>query len=74
MDVILKAFFRLIGTIAGIILLLAFILPLIASNLLHHIYNAADIMVVELSTEPDAVGAVTSLTSQAWDYPHCTSA
>ena len=30
MDVILKAFFRLIGTIAGIILLLAFILPLIA--------------------------------------------
>ena len=40
--------------------ILRFILPLIASNLLHQIYHAADIMVVELSTEPDAVGAVSS--------------
>ena len=40
--------------------ILQFILPLILSNLLHHFYHAADIMVVELSAEPDAVGAVSS--------------
>jgi putative MATE family efflux protein len=40
--------------------ILLFILPLMASNLLHQFYNAADIMIVELSTEPDAVGAVSS--------------
>ena len=37
-----------------------FILPLIATNLLQQFYNAADIMVVGLSSEPDAVGAVGS--------------
>ena len=40
--------------------LLRFMLPLIASNLLHQFYNAADIMIVELSSEPNAVGAVSS--------------
>ena len=38
--------------------MLAFILPLIATNLLQATYNAADMMVVGLSHEPDAVGAV----------------
>ena len=40
--------------------ILRFILPLIASNLLHQFYTAADIMIVELSPEPNAVGAVSS--------------
>ena len=38
--------------------ILRFMLPLIATNLLQQLYNAADIMVVELSSEPNAVGAV----------------
>lgn len=38
--------------------MLAFILPLIATNLLQATYNAADMMIVGLSHEPDAVGAV----------------
>ena len=37
-----------------------FILPLIATNLLQMLYNATDIMVVGLSSNPDAVGAVGS--------------
>ena len=40
--------------------LIRFILPLIATNLLHQFYSAADIMIVELSSEPNAVGAVSS--------------
>lgn len=40
--------------------LLLFILPLMATNLLQMLYNAADIMIVGLSSEPDAVGAVGS--------------
>ena len=40
--------------------LLLFVLPLMATNLLQMLYNAADIMIVELSSEPDAVGAVGS--------------
>ncbi|MBR3862606.1 MAG: MATE family efflux transporter [Clostridia bacterium] len=38
--------------------ILLFILPLMATNLLQTLYNAADMMVVGLSTEPDAVGAI----------------
>ena len=35
-----------------------FILPIIATNLLQVLYNAADMMVVSLSSEPNAVGAI----------------
>lgn len=38
--------------------MIAFILPVIATNLLQAAYNAADMMIVGLSSEPDAVGAV----------------
>lgn len=38
--------------------ILAFVLPLMATNLLQTLYNAADMMVVGLSGEPDAVGAI----------------
>lgn len=38
--------------------MLFFIFPLIATNLLQATYNAADMMVVGVSSEPDAVGAV----------------
>lgn len=38
--------------------MLIFILPIIVTNLLQALYNAADMMIVGLSTEPDAVGAV----------------
>ncbi len=44
------------GPLFGKILL--FILPLMATNLLQTFYNAADMMVVGLSAEPDAVGAI----------------
>ena len=37
---------------------LLFVLPLMATNLLQTLYNAADMVVVGLSHEPDAVGAV----------------
>lgn len=40
--------------------IIRFILPLIATNLLQHLYNAADMMIVGLSSDPDAVGAVGS--------------
>ena len=40
--------------------ILAFIFPLILTNLLQQFYNAADIIIVGLSSEPDAVGAVGS--------------
>lgn len=38
--------------------MLLFVLPIIASNLLQSFYNAADMMVVSLSHEPNAVGAI----------------
>ena len=38
--------------------LLLFILPIIATNLLQMLYNAADMMVVSLSHEQNAVGAI----------------
>ncbi len=38
--------------------LLMFCLPLIATNLLQVLYNAADMMIVSLSHEPGAVGAI----------------
>lgn len=44
------------GPLFGKILL--FILPLMATNLLQTLYNAADMIIVGLSTEPDAVGAI----------------
>ena len=37
--------------------LLRFILPIVATNLLQMFYNAADMMVVSLSHEQNAVGA-----------------
>ena len=43
--------------------ILQFIFPLILTNLLHQFYNAADIMIVGLSTDPNAVGAVGSSAS-----------
>ena len=46
------------GPLFGKIVL--FIIPLIATNLLQMLYNAADIRVVGLSSNPDAVGAVGS--------------
>ncbi len=44
------------GPLLGKILL--FFLPIMATNLLQMLYNAADMMVVGLSNEPDAVGAI----------------
>lgn len=44
------------GPILGKLIL--FCLPLVLTNLLQVLYNAADMMVVSLSSEPDAVGAV----------------
>ena len=38
--------------------ILLFILPLMASNLLQTLYNAADMMVVSLSSEANSVGAI----------------
>jgi len=38
--------------------LLRFILPIIATNLLQTFYNAADMMIVSLSSEQNAVGAI----------------
>jgi Na+-driven multidrug efflux pump len=38
--------------------ILLFSLPIMATNLLQTFYNAADMMVVGLSSEPDAVGAI----------------
>lgn len=40
--------------------ILRFILPLAATNLLQQLYSAADMMIVGLSNEPDAVGGVGS--------------
>lgn len=40
--------------------IIIFILPIIATNLLQHFYNAADVMIVGMSPELDAVGAVSS--------------
>lgn len=38
--------------------ILTFVLPLMATNILQVLYNMADVMIVSLSSEPDAVGAV----------------
>ena len=38
--------------------ILTFVLPLMVTNILQVLYNAADMIVVSLSTEPDAVGAI----------------
>ncbi len=38
--------------------MLVFIIPLMITNLLQVLYNAADMVVVSLSSEPDAVGAI----------------
>ena len=38
--------------------LVLFVLPIIATNLLQTLYNAADMMVVSLSHEDNAVGAI----------------
>ena len=35
-----------------------FVLPIVATNLLQMLYNAADMMVVSLSHEQNAVGAI----------------
>ena len=43
-----KIFFKLVW----------FILPIVATNLLQMFYNAADMMVVSLSSEQNAVGAI----------------
>ncbi len=49
------------GKIFGKMLL--FVLPIVATNLLQMLYNAADMMVVSLSDEPNAVGAIGTVTS-----------
>ena len=43
--------------------ILLFTLPLIATNLLQTFYNAADMIIVGLSHEPDAVGAIGTTSS-----------
>ena len=43
--------------------LLLFILPIMATNLLQTFYNAADMMVVSMSSESNAVGAIGTTTS-----------
>ncbi len=43
--------------------ILIFVLPLIFTNLLQMLYNATDMIVVGLSSEPDAVGAIGTTTS-----------
>ena len=40
--------------------IIRFILPLVATNLLQQFYHAADVIIVGLSPELDAVGAVGS--------------
>lgn len=46
------------GPLFGKILL--FVIPLMLTNILQVLYNAADMMIVSLSSEPDAVGAIGS--------------
>ena len=43
--------------------ILLFVLPIMATNLLQTFYNAADMMVVSLSNEENAVGAIGTTTS-----------
>ena len=43
--------------------LLLFVLPILATNLLQMFYNAADMMVVSLSKEANAVGAIGTTSS-----------
>ena len=49
------------GPLFGKIIL--FVLPLMATNLLQTLYNAADMMVVGMSHEQDALGAIGTCTS-----------
>ena len=51
-------------TVGGIFFkLIQFVLPIIATNLLQMLYNAADMMVVSLSSAENAVGAIGTTTS-----------
>ena len=43
--------------------ILWFVLPIVAANLLQMFYNAADMMIVSLSSEANAVGAIGTTTS-----------
>ena len=43
--------------------ILLFVLPIVATNLLQTFYNAADMMIVSLSSEPNAVGAIGTTSS-----------
>ncbi len=43
--------------------MLVFVLPLICTNLLQTLYNAADMIVVGFSSEPDALGAIGTTTA-----------
>ena len=43
--------------------LILFTLPIIATNILQMLYNAADMMIVSMSSEPNAVGAVGTTSS-----------
>ena len=43
--------------------LIFFVLPIMATNLLQMFYNAADMMVVSLSSESNAVGAIGTTSS-----------
>lgn len=43
--------------------ILRFVLPLMLTNILQVLYNAADMVIVSLSSEPDAVGAIGTTTA-----------
>ena len=43
--------------------IMRFVLPLMLTNILQVLYNAADMMIVSLSGEPDSVGAIGTTTS-----------
>ena len=43
--------------------ILKFVLPLMLTNILQVLYNAADMVIVSLSSEPDAVGAIGTTTA-----------
>ena len=55
---------KTVNMISGPLLpaILQFALPLMATNLLQMFYNAADIVIAGMSSEPDAVGAIGSTT------------
>ena len=43
--------------------ILRFVMPLMLTNILQVLYNAADMVIVSLSNEPDAVGAIGTTTA-----------